>query len=80
MLALTSVEQKRLEAELSGNPVALNASAATPAMLDLEHSLEQSSLAHQKAEIADDQAQVREAQNSLAASEATLAEYVQRAH
>ncbi|WP_226856097.1 HlyD family type I secretion periplasmic adaptor subunit [Acidithiobacillus thiooxidans] len=79
MLALTSVEQKRLEAELSGTPVALNASAATPAMLDLEHSLEQSSLAHQKAEIADDQAQVREAQNSLAAGEATLAEYVQRA-
>ncbi|WCE95240.1 HlyD family type I secretion periplasmic adaptor subunit [Acidithiobacillus ferriphilus] len=80
MLALTSVEQKRLEAELSGNPVALNASAATPAMLNLERSLEQSSLAHQKAEIADDQAQVREAQNSLAAGEAILAEYVQRTH
>lgn len=79
MLALDILEEQRLHAELSGNPASMGARGATPGMANLEKQLEQTSLAHETAKIAGDLAQVREAEANLAAGQATLAEYAQRA-
>ena len=78
-LTLDRLEEQRIQAELSGATNMAPVSGETTSMVSLESRLQQSEMSHYQAHLADDLAQIQEAKAKLAAGQASLNEYAQRA-